>query len=72
MFALLGFVTILFMVNCNTAIQMASPPEYLGRIMGLYTFVFLGSAPFGSLLDIVGLFEIILILLTAKTYSKQK
>lgn len=25
-------------------------PEYLGRIMGLYTFVFLGSAPFGSLL----------------------
>lgn len=86
MFALLGFVTILFMVNCNTAIQMASPPEYLGRIMGLYTFVFLGSAPFGSLLvsaiieymgtslglAIVGLFEIILILLTAKTYSKQK
>ena len=54
--------------------------------MGLYTFVFLGSAPFGSLLvsaiieymgtslglAIVGLFEIILILLTAKTYSKQK
>lgn len=65
---------------------MASPPEYLGRIMGLYTFVFLGSAPFGSLLvsaiieymgtslglAIVGLFEIILILLTAKTYPKQK
>lgn len=25
MFALLGFATILFMVNCNTAIQMASP-----------------------------------------------
>ena len=83
---LLMAVSYIFMVNCNTAIQMASPPEYLGRIMGLYTFVFLGSAPFGSLLvsaiieymgtslglAIVGLFEIILILLTAKTYSKQK
>lgn len=49
-FALMGFMVILFIINCNTIIQMASPKEYLGRIMGLYTFVFLGSAPFGSLL----------------------
>lgn len=48
-FALIGFAVILFMINCNTAIQLASPPDYLGRIMSLYTFVFLGSAPFGSL-----------------------
>lgn len=50
LFALLGFFIIAFIVNCNTVIQMASPKEFLGRIMGLYTFVFLGSAPFGSLL----------------------
>ncbi len=48
-FATMGFFVILFIINCNTVIQMASPKEYLGRIMGLYTFVFLGSAPFGSL-----------------------
>lgn len=50
LFGILGFFVILFMINCNTAIQLASPPGYLGRIMSLYTFVFLGSAPFGSLL----------------------
>lgn len=50
LFGLLGFFVIAFIVNCNTVIQMASPREFLGRIMGLYTFVFLGSAPFGSLL----------------------
>lgn len=49
LFALLGGTIILFMVNSNTAIQVATPPEYTGRIMGLYTFVFLGVAPFGSL-----------------------
>lgn len=49
LFTLLGGAVILFIVNCNTAIQMATPAEYTGRIMGLYTFVFLGVAPFGSL-----------------------
>lgn len=76
-FGILGFTVIIFMVNCNTAIQLASPKEYLGRIMGLYTFVFLGSAPFGSLLVstiieylgtsagllVTGLLEILLIVL---------
>lgn len=50
LFALLGVLIILFMVHCNTAVQLASPPACLGRIMSLYTLVFLGSAPFGSLL----------------------
>ena len=84
-FALLGFVIILFMVNCNTTIQMASLKEYLGRIMGLYTFVFLGSAPFGSLLVsfiieylgtsdgllVTGLLEIFLILLFTRPSKEQ-
>lgn len=48
-FIFMGFSVTLFLVNCNTAIQIASNKNYLGRIMSLYTFVYLGSAPFGSL-----------------------
>lgn len=80
LFGLLGFFVIAFIVNCNTVIQMASPKEFLGRIMGLYTFVFLGSAPFGSLLVsaiiervgtslgllLIGALEIALLLLFAR------
>lgn len=80
LFGLLGFFVIAFIVNCNTVIQMASPREFLGRIMGLYTFVFLGSAPFGSLLVsaiiewvgtsfgllLVGVLEIALLVLFAR------
>lgn len=80
LFSLQGFFVITFIVNCNTVIQMASPREFLGRIMGLYTFVFLGSAPFGSLLVsaiiewvgtsfgllLVGVLEIALLVLFAR------
>lgn len=83
LFAALGFAVILFLINCNTAIQLASPPGYLGRIMSLYAFVFLGSSPFGSLLTsscieflgtetgllAVGLLEIVLLLLIRKKFS---
>ena len=58
LFAVMGFFLILFIINCNTAIQLATKPEYLGRIMSLYTFVFLGSAPAGSLL-VSGIIEAI-------------
>lgn len=81
LFTFLGFMVILFMVNCNTAIQMSSPKEYLGRIMSLYTFVFLGCTPFGTLftsamieyagtsngLFLIGALTVLLILLTIKT-----
>lgn len=84
LFGALGFFVILFMVNCNTAIQFACPPAYLGRIMSLYTFVFLGSAPFGSLfvstiiealgtsagLFVVGLLEVILVAAVGWKYRK--
>ena len=80
LFGIMGFAVILFIINCNTVIQMASPKEYLGRIMGLYTFVFLGVAPFGSLLVssiiellgtsqglcLTGLLEILLLLWVAR------
>lgn len=49
LFAGLGFFVILFLIHCNTSMQLASPPQYLGRIMSLYSFVFLGVAPFGNL-----------------------
>lgn len=85
-FSLEGVVTILFLINCNTIIQAAAPKEFVGRIMGLYTFLFLGSAPFGSLfvsfiletlgtsqgLFIVGLLTILLVSLTAFFYYKKK
>lgn len=84
LFGALGFFVILFMVNCNTAIQLTCPPEYLGRIMSLYTFVFLGSAPFGSLfvsavietlgtssgLFVVGILEVILVAAVGWKYRK--
>lgn len=83
-FALEGASIILFLINCNTVIQADTPKEYIGRIMGLYTFLFLGSAPFGSLfvsfileildtslgLFLVGLLNIILIAVTAFFYNK--
>ncbi len=58
LFAALGFFIILFLINCNTSIQLTTEPAYLGRIMSLYTFVFLGSAPAGSLL-VSGIIETI-------------
>lgn len=84
-FAIQGACVILFLVNCNTVIQAASPKEYTGRIMGLYTFLFLGSAPFGSLfvsfileilgtslgLFVVGSLNTFLIALTAFQYYKK-
>lgn len=85
-FMIMGLSVTLFLVNCNTAIQNASDRNYLGRIMSLYTFVYLGSAPFGSLfvssilesigtspgLLLVGTLDAILIILITKLYKKQK
>ncbi len=86
LFAALGFFLILFLINCNTSIQLATDPAYLGRVMSLYTFVFLGSAPLGSLLVSsiievigtadgllsIGLLEITLLSAVAWIYRKTK
>ncbi len=86
LFAAIGFFVILFLINCNTSIQLATDPAYLGRVMSLYTFVFLGSAPLGSLLVssiievigtadgllAIGLLEVTLLSAVAWIYRKTK
>lgn len=86
LFAAVGFFVILFLIHCNTAIQLACPPQYLGRIMSLYSFVFLGSAPFGNLfvssviettgtqngLLAIGLLEMALLLFIARRFAPSR
>lgn len=43
-----GFSQILFTARCNTALQLATPDELRGRVMGLYGMVFAGAAPLGA------------------------
>ena len=44
-----GASVITFMASCNTLLQTTVPEALRGRIMGMYSFVFLGLAPFGAL-----------------------
>lgn len=46
----IGGAEILLATSCNSMLQLAAPPEMQGRVMALYTTVFVGCAPFGSLL----------------------
>lgn len=45
----LGLFSIVFTATANSRLQMVTPPELRGRIMSLYTLLFLGSTPIGSL-----------------------
>jgi len=45
---LLGFVSIVFMITGNTTLQLTSRPEMRGRVMALYSVVFLGGTPIGA------------------------
>jgi MFS family permease len=40
----------LLTANANTLVQLATPPELRGRVLGLYLFAFAGLAPVGGLL----------------------
>jgi MFS family permease len=48
--AVMGLFMILFTAGANTLVQTLVPDELRGRVMGVYTLVFLGSTPIGSLL----------------------
>ncbi len=45
-----GFSQITFQAGCNTMLQITAPDALRGRIMSLYTFVFVGVTPIGSLM----------------------
>lgn len=47
---LLGFALITIMNNSNAMVQSRVPDELRGRVMGLYSLMFMGGGPIGSLL----------------------
>ncbi len=47
---LLGASSITYFTTSTSRVQMIAPPELRGRVMSLYAFLDLGSAPIGSLL----------------------
>jgi MFS family permease len=48
--ALAGFGLILYVSSTNILIQLTTGDEFRGRIMSLYTLMFVGTTPFGALL----------------------
>jgi MFS family permease len=45
-----GFCMIIFLATANTAVQLRTPDELRGRVMGLYALSFLGLLPIGQML----------------------
>lgn len=45
----LGLFSIVFTATANTRLQLMAPPEMRGRVMSLYTLLFAGTTPVGSL-----------------------
>ncbi|MGN6815991.1 MAG: MFS transporter [Solirubrobacterales bacterium] len=48
MLALLGAAAVTFAATINSTLQLAVSPEMRGRVMALYSVVFLGSTPIGG------------------------
>jgi MFS family permease len=46
--ALLGAAAVTFAASINTGLQLAAEPEMRGRVLALYSIVFLGSTPIGG------------------------
>ena len=44
----LGAASVTFAAGVNSSLQLAAPPELRGRIMALYSVVFIGSTPIGA------------------------
>ena len=45
----LGLFSIVFTTTANSRLQILAPPQLRGRVMSLYTMLFLGSTPIGSI-----------------------
>jgi len=48
MLSLLGAASVTFAATINSTLQLAVTPEMRGRVMALYSVVFLGSTPIGA------------------------
>ncbi len=46
----LGFAGVIFGTTANSLVQLNTPDELRGRVMGLYTLLFIGSTPVGAFL----------------------
>jgi len=46
----LGFAGVVFTTTANTLLQLEVPNELRGRVMSVYTLLFMGSTPVGGLL----------------------
>jgi len=46
--AVLGLCSVTFAAGINSGLQLAATPEMRGRVMALYSIVFLGSTPLGG------------------------
>lgn len=46
-----GFFMILFTTTANSNLQLSSDDEHRGRVMSLYTLVFAGTTPIGSIIS---------------------
>jgi MFS family permease len=46
--ALVGVASVSFSAGTNSAVQLAATPEMRGRVMALYSIVFIGSTPIGA------------------------
>lgn len=46
-----GACSVAFTITCNTTLQLASPDDMRGRVMGLYAMSFVGLGPVGSFLS---------------------
>ncbi|MBC7294595.1 MAG: MFS transporter, partial [Thermoleophilia bacterium] len=47
---LIGASGVMFMTTANTRLQLLTPGHLRGRVMGMYTLLFLGTTPIGSML----------------------
>lgn len=49
MLAMTGFFFVMFTSSANSAMQLNTENDYLGRVMSVYSLVFAGSTPLGNL-----------------------